>query len=125
MEGERAEVDLDEPKLSRRGPAALLALLLSILLSPAGAATALADVGPASFTQPQAGKSAVLGRAVRRTSDDQADPADPTLDAGGILPPTAAAPGPNHRPTAALSRPSALFAGDRPAPFRARAPPAA
>jgi hypothetical protein len=103
----------------------LLALLLSILLSPAGAATALADVGPASFTQPQAGKSAALGRTIRRSSDDQADPADPTFDSAGPLPSASAVVPPPSTQSAAVARREILFGGNRPAPFRARAPPAA
>ena len=121
----RPIVDHDEHKLSRRGPAALLALLLSILLSPAGAATALADVGPASFTQPHSGKSAVLGRTVLRSSDDQANPADPTSDSGGLWCADVADRLSNGTASVAQSRSSSLFTGDRPAPFRARAPPAA
>ena len=118
-------MDHEEHKLSRRGPAALLALLLSILLSPAGAATAFADVGPASFTQPQSGKSAVLGRTVRRSSDDQADPADPSFDSGGLPSSAAVLLHPTSAPSVAPSRPSRLVTGGRAAPFRARAPPAA
>ena len=118
-------MDQDEPRLSRRGPAALLALLLSILLSPAGAATALAEVGPASYTQPQPGKSALVGRAIRRSSDDQTDPADPTFDSAGLPPSAAGLVRPQPAPLPAAARPSGLFAEDRPAPFRARAPPAA
>ena len=118
-------MDQDEPRLSRRGPAALLALLLSILISPAGATTALADVGPASFTQSQPGKSAVVARALRRSSDDPADPSDPAFDAAGLPSSAAAVARPQGRPAVASSRPSGLFARDRAAPFRARAPPAA
>ena len=115
----------DEQKGIKRGPAALLALLLSILLSPAGAATALADAGPASVTQPQTGKSAVLGRVVRRSSDDQADPSDPTFDSGGLPPADADLEGFRATPIRPLVQSSSFLAGDRPAPFRARAPPAA
>ena len=118
-------MDHDEPRLSKRGPAALLALLLSILLSPAGAATALADVGPVSVTQPQGGKSVVLSRTLRRTSDDQADPSDPTFDSGGIPSSAAVQLGRHAKSAGSRSRTSSLLAGDRPAPFRARAPPAA
>ena len=118
-------MEQDEPRLSRRGPAALLALLLSILLSPAGAATALAEVGPASYTQPQPGKSAVIGRAVRRSSDDQADPADPSFDSAGLPPSATVLARPQRATSTALAHRSGLLAGDRPTPFRARAPPAA
>ena len=118
-------MDHDEHRLSKRGPAALLALLLSILLSPAGAASALAAVGPAAVTQPQSGKSALLARSVRRDADDRADPSDRTLDSGGLIPSAEDDIAPFARAEVATVRPSGLFAGDRPAPFRARAPPAA
>ena len=114
----------NEQLATRRGPAALLALLLTVLLGNAGPVAA-ADLGPAAFTQPQAGKSAVLARTARRDSDEESDAAD--------QPPLWLGASPQFEDDSSSLHPAGIRtaardndrAAGRPSPFRARAPPAA
>ena len=116
----------DEQKLIRRGPAVLLALLLTFLVGGAGpaAAAAVAD-GAAAFRQPQTAKVAELVRASRRVADEEPDRHDgPPLWLGRD--PSVETILLSSRPAAqAAPAPSLSRAGARAAPFRARAPPAA
>ena len=111
-------------KLSMRGPAAMLALLLSVLIG-AAPASALTDIRAPGLGQPDTGKAAALHRSLRRASDEKADPADLPLEPAGAVPSAAASRSPPLDPAAGASRPAIVRADARPSPFRARAPPAA
>jgi hypothetical protein len=112
-------------KASRSGPAVLLALLLSVLLGAPAPASPVSDAVPTGLKQVKTGKAIALARVSRRASDalpDVDDPPDSRL--GSAL---AASTGlVSIRPAAGGSAaPAAPRARIRPAPFHARAPPAA
>ena len=111
-------------KLSVRGPAAMLALLLSVLIG-AAPASALTDIRAPGLGQLDIGKAAALHRSLRRASDEKADPADLPLEPAGTVPPAASILSPPLAPSVGASRPALVRADARPSPVHARAPPAA
>jgi hypothetical protein len=117
-------VGFRKDKASRSGPAVLLALLLSVLLGAPAPASAVSDAVPAGLKQVKAGKATALTRISRRSSDalpDVDDPPDSWLDSA----PPAETGLVSIRPAAGAVAPAAPRAKTRPAPFHARAPPAA
>ena len=115
----------EEQRVSRRGPAMLLALIASFLLGGQAPASVFADPLPSGIKSLQPGKITAPIRTARRASEDQLDLDDATplwLDAAprietqilSVRPGTAGLPA----PLVATARPSR-------APFHARAPPAA
>ena len=119
-----AVLDDRSHKLSMRGPAAMLALLLSVLIG-AAPASALTDIRASGLGQLDTGKAAALHRSLRRASDEKADPADLPLEPAGSVPPAVSIHSPPLQPSVGASLPALLRADARPSPFRARAPPAA
>ena len=115
----------EEQRLSRRGPAVLLALLLSVLLGAPAPAAAVADPLPSGLKSLQPGKSTPATRTARRAVEDQGDLTDlPDLLVGSTpriqtrLLSTRPAATPVAAPETAGTSPVRL-------PFHARAPPAA
>ena len=119
-----AVLDDRSHKLSMRGPAAMLALLLSVLIG-AAPASALTDIRAPGLGQLDTGKAAAIHRSLRRAPDEKTDPADLPLELGGILPSDTANLRPQLQLSVGASRPALVRADARPSPFRARAPPAA
>ena len=115
----------DEQTRSRRGPAALLALFLTILLGNAAPALALAEIGEAAISQPRGGKAAVAARSGKRDSGPHFRSADlPPLQLG--VPPQTVTETLSSRPAESAVRvPARVADGRRASPFQARAPPAA
>ena len=115
----------EDQKMSRRGPAVLLALFLSVLLGVPAPAASLGDAAPAGVRQLQPGKSTLVTRLPRRASEDQADPRDsPPLWLGGA--PRIATEILSLRPVAGHAAAIDTVRADaRHIPYRARAPPAA
>ena len=114
----------DEQTRSRRGPAALLALFLTILLGSAGPAFAIAEIGEAAVSQPRGGEAAVAARSGRRDSGPQFRTDLPPLQLA--VPPQTVTETLSRRPAeSAVRRPARVADGRRACPFQARAPPAA
>jgi hypothetical protein len=117
-------VTSEEQKVSMRGPAVLLALLLSVLLG-APAPAALADPLSSGLRSLQPDKSTPATRTARRAAEDQADLTDlPDLWLGGA--PRVATRLLSIRPAAAhVAATQVGPASSIRLPFQARAPPAA
>ena len=115
----------EDQRMSRRGPAVLLALFLSVLLGVPAPAASLGGAAPAGVKQLQSGKSALATRLPRRASEDQVDPQDaPPLWLDGA--PRVETEFLSLRPAAGPPvSTDTVRAGARHIPYRARAPPAA
>ena len=115
----------EEQKAMRRGPAVLLALLLSVLLGAPAPASVIPDSLPSGLKSPHPGKSTPATRTARRAAEDQADLSDlPDLWPGAA--PRIETRLVSVRPAAAPSpAPEIVRARSVRLPFQARAPPAA
>jgi hypothetical protein len=113
----------EEQKMSRRGPAMLLALLLSVLLG--GPVAAVPAAAPTDAKTLHAAKPAGAVRIAERVSDDDlGDPSSSSPALGGSTPVETSRL--SSRPASAAARaPTAVRATAPVLPFRARAPPAA
>jgi hypothetical protein len=109
----------------RSGPAALLALFLAVLLGVPAPAASLAAASPAGVKQLQSGKATALARPGRRAPENQADSTDdPPLALG--MAPAVETDCLSRRPSGGTRAVPAMAPSEpRPAPYRARAPPAA
>ena len=115
----------DEKRQSRRGPAAMLALFLTVLLGNPVPAVAIAETGEAAVAQTRSGKAALATRSTKREADRQLRSTDlPPLHLG--VPPQVVTEYLSSRPAGPAGRALAhAVAGTRASPFDARAPPAA
>ena len=115
----------EEQKATRRGPAVLLALLLSVLLGAPAPASIIPDSLSSGLKSPHSGKSTPATRTARRAAEDQADLSDlPDLWLGAA--PRVATRLLSIRPAAATgAAPETVCGRTIRLPFQARAPPAA
>lgn len=115
----------EEQKATRRGPAVLLALLLSVLLGAPAPASFIPDSLPSGLKSVHPGKSTPATRTARRAAEDQADLTDlPDLWLGTA--PRIETQLLSVRPAAApVAAPEKVGTRSIRLPFQARAPPAA
>jgi len=118
-------VTSEEQRVTRRGPAVLLALLLSVLLGAPAPASAIPDSLPSGLKSLHPGKSTPAIRTARRAAEDQADLTDlPDLLLGAA--PRIETQLLSVRPAAApVAVPETARTRSVRLPFQARAPPAA
>ena len=103
----------------------LLALLLSVLLGAPAPASPASDAVPTGLKQVKAAKATAVGRTSRRTSDALPDVDDPPDSWLGAAPPAQIGLVAIRPAAGGAAAPAAPRAKTRPAPFHARAPPAA
>ena len=103
----------------------LLALLLSVLLGAPAPASPVSDAVPTGLKQVKTGKATALARISRRSSDALPDVDDPPDSWLGSPPPAETGLAWIRPAAAGVAAPAAPRARTRPAPFHARAPPAA